>query len=258
MNPADGFDPQAYWETRLRTRPDLRGTGHRGFSVGYNREMYEVATDRLRDALTKAGISLAGKRVLDVGAGLGYFVERYVEWGAAQVTGVDITQASVETLRRRYPAHTFVQADISSAELTLAGDYDLVFAISVLYHIVDEHRFERALAHLCSRVGPGGHLVLVDAFRKPLFPTATHTRLRPLEAYGSVLDRFRFKVVALEPMYFLMGRTFVPVVGSRLLSWPPVLRRLLRLERSLGTRLRSTRKGLKFLIARRAGPASSA
>ena len=258
MNPADGFDPEAYWETRLRTRPDLRGTGHRGFSVAYNREMYAVATDRLRDALSKAGISLAGTRVLDVGAGLGYFVECYVEWGAAQVTGVDITQASVETLRRRYPAHTFVQADISSPELSLPGDYDLVFAISILYHIVDEQRFERALAHLCSRVRPGGHLVLVDSFHKPLFPTAPHTRLRALEAYVSVLDRFGFRVVALKPMYFLMGRAFVPVVGPKVLSWPLVLRRLLQLERSLGTRLRSNLNGLKILIALRSEPASSA
>jgi len=255
VNPESGFDAQAYWETRLRSRPDLRGTGHRAFSVAYNEGMYEVATDRLRDALGKAGISLAGKRVLDVGAGLGYFVERYVEWGAAQVTGVDITQASVETLRRRFPALTFFQADISSAELTLSGDYDLVFAISVLYHIVEEQRFERALAHLCSRVRPGGHLVLVDAFHKPLFPTAPHTRLRALEAYVNVLDRFAFRVVALEPMYFLMGRTFVPVVGPRLLSWPPVLRRLLQLERSLGRRLRSNLNGLKILIALRPAPA---
>jgi len=247
----DEMDTQSYWEARLRSRPDLRGTGHRQFSVDYNAAMYKVATDRLRETLDGVRVSLDGARVLDVGAGLGYFVGQYLEWGAAHVTGIDITEISVRHLRQLFPQLEFIQADIASENLVLPPDYDLVSAISVLFHILDNRKFERALGNICASVRPGGHLLVVDAFWKPLLPTAKHTRLRSLKHYLPTLGRHAFRVLAVRPMYYFMGRSVVPFIGPRLLSWRPVLEIWLKLEYSLGPRLRSNWGGPKFLIAQR-------
>ena len=249
--PTDAFGTRLYWETRLRHRPDLRGTGHRQFSVAYNAAMYQVATERLRAALASAKISLSGARILDVGAGLGYFVKQYTDWGAAHVTGLDITEISVRELRRAFPQHEFIQADISADDLVLPADYDLISAISVLFHILDDRKFERAVENMCVRVKPGGHLIWVDAFREPLFLTARHTRLRGLKHYLPILECHAFRLLTICPMYYLMGRGLLPFVGPRLLSWQPILNLLLKLEHSLGPRLRSNLDGPKFLIAER-------
>lgn len=194
------FTPQSYWETRLKNRPNLRGTGHRQFSVEYNEAMYRVATERLRVALDSAQIDLIGKRVLDVGPGLGYFVQRYIDWGVGHVTGIDITQISVQTLSRAFPQHMFVQGDISSETLPLVGEYDLVSAIGVVYHILDDRKFKKAIENRCMRVRRGGHLILVDSFRESLLPTARHARLRSLKYYTPILHQYAFRVLDIRPM----------------------------------------------------------
>lgn len=245
------FTPQSYWEARLETRPNLRGTGHRQFSIEYNEAMYRVASERLKSALDLAQIDLTGKRVLDVGPGLGYFVQRYIDWGAAHVTGLDITQISVQTLSRAFPQHTFVQGDISSEILPLGGDYDVVSALHVIYHIIDDRKFKKAIENMCMYVSQGGHLILVDSYRGSLLPTARHARLRNLNDYISILHQYGFRVLDIHPMYYVMGRSFIPVIGPRLLSLRPMLNFLLRLEYWLGGRVQSNLDGLKVLIAKR-------
>jgi SAM-dependent methyltransferase len=249
-SPMGVFIPQSYWETRLKSRPNLRGTGHRQFSTEYNEAMYRVASERLKSALDLVHVDLTGKRVLDVGPGLGYFVQRYIDWGAAHVTGLDITQISVQILSRAFPQHTFVQGDISSEILPLVGGYDVVSAIHVIYHIIDDCKFEKAIENMCMYVSQGGHLILVDSYRGSLLPTARHTRLRNLNDYISILNQYGFSILDIRPMYYVMGRSFIPMIGPRLLSLRPMLNFLLRLEYWLGGRLKSNLDGLKVLIAK--------
>jgi SAM-dependent methyltransferase len=247
------FDAETYWEERLSGRSNLRGTGHRQFSVAYNEVIYRLAAERLHSALVEAGVDLAGSNVLDVGAGFGYFVRRYLEWGASSVTGVDITQTSVQFLRQAFPHLVFLKSDISAPAPSIPGSYDLVSAISVIFHIVDDRRFDQALENMCIRVNPGGHLVVVDSFASLVLPSARHARLRGFRCYQRILKRHDFQVLTVRPMYYIVGRTLIPVLGPRLLSWRPLLNLLLRFERALDGRLRWNLGGLKFLVARRSG-----
>jgi ubiquinone/menaquinone biosynthesis C-methylase UbiE len=59
--------------------------------------------------LRAEGIALAGRHVLDVGCGTGFFTEFYLEHGA-RVTGLDITEARSMRLRERFPQAEFVRA----------------------------------------------------------------------------------------------------------------------------------------------------
>ena len=67
----------------------------------------------LRRALRRAGISLSGATVLDVGAGTGFYVKRWLELGAAEVTGIDLSATAVEALRAEYPTAEFRRDDIA-------------------------------------------------------------------------------------------------------------------------------------------------
>jgi len=250
----EGFDGRSYWETRLRSESGLRATGHRRFSEAYNHAMYQVATDHMVAALRSAGVELAGKRILDIGPGFGYFVERYLEWGAEHVTGIELTEIGVTRLRQRFPHQEFVRADISEMDRAWLGQFDVVSAISVVFHIVGDEAFDRALRNICAAVKRGGHLVIVDRFNGLSLPTARHARYRNMRYYEPILREQGFSVLSVRPMYYVLSRSVVPLVGPWLLSWEPVLRLLLRLEHYCGRRLGSNLGGLKFLIAQQQGP----
>ncbi|RMF26012.1 MAG: hypothetical protein D6759_20410, partial [Chloroflexi bacterium] len=68
-------DYRHYWERRLIRHPNLKGTGHRAFSLAYNRVLYQAQRDCLELVLARHQISLQGKRVLDIGSGTGFYVQ---------------------------------------------------------------------------------------------------------------------------------------------------------------------------------------
>jgi SAM-dependent methyltransferase len=238
------YTPREFWDRRLAEQFDLRGTGETGLSLAYNRACYELRREVLERALRDAGIAPAGRRVLDVGCGTGFFTDWYLQHGA-QVTGVDIAPTSVERLRQRFPAATFVLADIGESDLE--GRFDLVNAFDVLYHIVDDARWEAAVRRLATAVEPGGWLLVTDTFA-PLGAIAEHNRMRPFEAYQRLLEPAGFTLGRPYPTHVLLNRE----LGSfRFLNRAPGL--LLALDRALlalgqGHDARVS----KLLVARRA------
>jgi SAM-dependent methyltransferase len=196
------YEPREFWEERLREHFDERGTGEPGLSKAYNDACYALRLDVLERALRGAGLDPRGRRVLDVGCGAGFFTAWYLARGAA-VTGLDIAPHSIETLRLRFPTARFVLADVS--ETRLEDRYDLVNAFDVLYHIVDDARWERALGTLAVAVEPGGLLLVTDAFASQGGLEA-HNRMRPLAAYARLLEPRGFRLAPLRPTHALLNR----------------------------------------------------
>lgn len=245
------YNAKTYFDKRLNSWPNLRGTGHRRFSLEYNEAMYQVASDRLKALLSRHQIDLLDKKVLDVGPGVGYFIQKYVEWGAKEVVGIDIAPTSIEILRNKFPEQTFIEGDISQNDLIPEDSFDLVFAISVIFHITHDEQFENALVNMCRSVRPGGYLILVDSFSKPIIPSGKHVRLRPFGAYPPILEKNGFRIVEKTPMYYVMGISFLPILMPKILSWPPVLKWLVNIDYWLGDHFRYNFNGLKYLVTQR-------
>lgn len=97
--------------------------------------------------------SLAGKSVLDVGAGSGRH-SFHAARAAARVVAVDLG-ASIEVARRNLPASVLtVQADAEALPFE-PGSFDVVMSIGVLHHLPDT---ERALRSITRYAKPGGHV----------------------------------------------------------------------------------------------------
>jgi 2-polyprenyl-3-methyl-5-hydroxy-6-metoxy-1,4-benzoquinol methylase len=104
--------------------------------------------------------TFAGKRVLDVGCGMGRNPYWYLDAGAAEVVAVDVDDASLAEARRNLAPFPNARVEkVSAHELDPAtlGTFDRVTCIGVLHHLADP---ELALDHLWSCVAPGGALVL--------------------------------------------------------------------------------------------------
>ncbi len=218
------YQPQEFWERRLAEQFDLRGTGETGLSLEYNRACYALRAEVLTRALARAGFDPRGKQVLDVGCGTGFFTAYYLARGA-RVTGMDIARTSIERLRRQFPEAGFLLADVS--EVDLEGRFDLVNAFDVLYHIVDDARWEAALRRLGEAVLPRGMLLVTDTF--VTFPAgAEHNRMRALAEYRRVLEPLGFAIGGTWPTHVLLNRE---LGGWRFLNRAPGL--LLAMDRAL-------------------------
>lgn len=68
------YEPETFWEKRLRRSFNLRGVGHATFSEFYNWWLYRAKITALEKGFASCGISLHGRRAADVGCGTGFFV----------------------------------------------------------------------------------------------------------------------------------------------------------------------------------------
>ena len=104
---------------------------------------------------------LEGKRVLDLACGEGHYTRLLKEAGAAEVLGVDISEAMLELAEaseRRTPLGCrFQLADV--AELALAESFDLVVGVYLLNYAADKQQLG-ALCHAIARhLSPGGRFI---------------------------------------------------------------------------------------------------
>jgi len=208
------YVPKSYWEARLSANSNLRGVGHISFSKDYNEWLYRAKRRTLEASL--AGVAIDGKSVLDVGSGTGFFVEWYSKRGAV-VAGVDITEHSIESLRKRFPGDFRVQ-DISEPGAHPQRTYDLVNVWDVLYHVVDDDAHARAIQYVASAVRVRGLLLLTDVLGAAQNRrVAAHVRFRSLDTYKSLLEPLGFEFRRVHFLYrWLNRRVTIESLDSRL------------------------------------------
>lgn len=96
-----------------------------------------------------------GKKVLEVGVGLGTDFVQFAR-GGALLSGIDLTEASIDAVRRRL-ALEGLEAELRVADAEelpfRSGEFDLVYSWGVLHHTPAT---ERALAEVRRVLRPGG------------------------------------------------------------------------------------------------------
>ncbi|MEZ5332962.1 MAG: class I SAM-dependent methyltransferase [Thermoanaerobaculia bacterium] len=245
------MQPREYWESRLERDPGLTGTGHRAFDGRYNAWLYRALREAVEGVLDERGLELAGRSILDVGSGGGFWLDVLSARGPARLSAVEWTRVAARRLEARYPRVDVRCVDISSPELELPGPFDLVTAISVLFHVVDDAAFERALSHLAANVAPGGWLLLSGVLRKRRLPAAAHVRFRPRSAYAEPLERAGLEILEVRPVLYLLQRTFIPFVGPALVNSLRLGALFYRIDRFMSRRRWPNGFQQKLLVARR-------
>ena len=197
------YEPAEYWSRLIVGDGDLAHVGHP--SLGrYNRFAYRFRLRALQRAL--GGLGVRGKSVFEAAFGEGFYLGFWAAAGAVRVAGLDIAPAAVAAARARYPSYQLEAGDLRSPEdLARFSSFDLVTALDVLYHIVDDRDFAVAVATLAAKVVPGGSLLLTDKFpaREP-FQRFPHVRRRPLAVYEALLRPKGFVLARTVPVFCLM------------------------------------------------------
>ncbi len=202
MNP---FNPRAYWEARLAGHLDLRGVGRRDMSLCYNKWAYGVRRRVFLRTLRALDVPWGSAEVLDVGAGTGFYLDRWKELGVSSVAGIDLTDASVAGLREKYPESEFYRLDIGDEMEDLRGrQFDLISCMDVLFHIVDDARYGKAIRNIHDLLKPRGLFVFSEHFLHRAGVRSLHVVHRTAETIQRCLDDAGFEVVCRRPMFVLM------------------------------------------------------
>jgi 2-polyprenyl-3-methyl-5-hydroxy-6-metoxy-1,4-benzoquinol methylase len=105
----------------------------------------------------------AGKRVLEVGCGIGTDSINFARAGA-QLTAVDLSTESINIARQRAEVMgvsdrvEFVQANAEDLTSAVSGEYDLVYSFGVVHHTPHP---ERAIEQIRALMAPQGILKLM-------------------------------------------------------------------------------------------------
>jgi SAM-dependent methyltransferase len=172
LSPSDPQDQQSYWNENLD--PQNIGASFDTTAYDYDRElMFYLAPDQVH-VLRQFG-ALEGKRVLEVGAGIGTNA-LYLAGRGATVFAIDIAQDRLKTLRqlsdrlrtegRLAPDGRIIPIKCSAEALPFRDDvFDHQFSKSVLLHT----RLEEASRELGRTLRPGSFAVFVEPLTRNPF-----------------------------------------------------------------------------------------
>jgi SAM-dependent methyltransferase len=209
--------------------------------VELNEWLYRIGRRNVIRFLAHHGIRapLAG-RVLDVGAGTGYWTALWLAMGAREVDGYDLVPLAVERLRRQFPGGRFNVGDLSEPNAFPPDvQYDFVTAMNVLLHITDDTGFEHAAQNLATVVAPGGHLLIADAAIRHGDPrtrsrqAASRTRL--VTEYKRALEENGVQLLAIGASTVIGANPIDAPSRLALAAWS-VPWRAIRLVSALGSR----------------------
>lgn len=206
---AKKYDAEKYWADRYK-EIDLTKSGHVDLPVEYNQWLYRRKKERLLESLYKAGFSPKGASVLEIATGTGVYVEMWKNLGVSRLSGIDISQNATDALAKRFPEYAFHKRDLAEpglASLTGAG-YDLVTAVDMLYHVVNDSDFPVALENLAESCRPGGFFAIHDFFMHHREMDFGYIKLRTLKVYQAALEKAGFEIVSRTPTFFLTVQTY--------------------------------------------------
>ncbi|KAH8890287.1 methyl transferase [Thozetella sp. PMI_491] len=125
---------------------------------------------------------LAGRRVLDLGCGFGWFVRWARDQGASHVHGIDLSENMLEQARgktrespRGFENITYQRADLDTIVFpeTEASVYDLVFSVLTLHYLANLRQLVAQVQHALK---PGGAFVFT--IEHPIWTAPSNPKLQ--------------------------------------------------------------------------------
>jgi SAM-dependent methyltransferase len=150
---------QRYWNERIH---DLEMTEHAVGTREFFDDLDEYRFDKLHYLPRLVDFSAyRGRRVLEVGCGIGTDLVRFAR-GGALVTGVDLSATAIELARKNFTLHDAAAQDlrVANGEALPFGDgsFDVVYGHGVVQYTADAPQLIRE----CHRVlKPGGEAIFM-------------------------------------------------------------------------------------------------
>lgn len=199
-----------YWEIRLASDYSFGGVGYLGIGKYYNYWIYRMRKVQFRKALRKINFPKTVK-CIDIGSGTGFYIQQLIETGYQTITGSDITSLAVSSLRKKYSNLEILNMDICSTDVSYYQKYELVTCMDVLFHIIDENAYEKAIQNLSSLLEKKGVLIITENFT-PSYKLRGHIIDRTKESIIGNLKQNSFQIEYIYSQFVFLN----PPVQSKM------------------------------------------
>lgn len=169
---------EAYWTRHHRRYAgNILAVGRGNTTIEENRREYATASEQFKQLVSqdfpdnRSSIS-----VLDCGYGHGHYARACHALGVGKYVGVDFAS---ETKPDLGPSFTFAKQDLS-VPFDLGQKFDLVICIDVIFHVVDDAKFQIVLQNI--RRHAGNKIYITSLFRT--YVAKPYVKHRPLEAFA--------------------------------------------------------------------------
>jgi trans-aconitate methyltransferase len=163
------YEAARYFDSYYSAAPELTDRITIGPAVSelHSRFHYNAVENSIIRALLRCRVA-ERPAVFDLGPGAGHWIDFYrTTFGASRVCGLDISRACVERLQAKYAGRADVevlQGDVAEPAFRLPRRFDIVNAIGVVFHIVDDARWEQALVNMRTLLDDHGLMVVGGQF----------------------------------------------------------------------------------------------
>lgn len=199
-------DPATYWDWAVKKFGDSKSSFKAILHCSGPIELNQYKDFIHRKALDQVISGSKGKKVLDVGCGIGRFSMLFGEKGA-QVTGIDLSKEMVKTAKNNVKLRNlncdFKNMNVINLEFH-DNYFDLVNSVVVLMHIKKFHDFKASLHEMIRVTKPNGQIVILDEIPIKKSTKGQVTVHRTLNTYRKVIEEAgakieRVKFVAISP-----------------------------------------------------------
>lgn len=148
----------------LKSEDIDRYSWFKGFFI-YNKEKWirNFTELKLRDISIFTLGDIQGKRILDIGSGVGLYSLTLLKLGAGHVSAIDISQKAVEQTNSICKENGFRNYEVkpsSCTELPFENNsFDMVFSGDVFEHITEEQK-QKSIAEIFRVLKPGGSVTI--------------------------------------------------------------------------------------------------
>lgn len=170
-----------YWkDLHASNQGKLGRVGHPDLSESLNRLKYESEGESFSWALSEIRSRhkfLGHVKVLDVGAGTGYWSGAVYKWCAsegmrAEITALDLSEEALRGIREKYPWIKTHREDLVKVEPGMFSEsFDIVISAYCLHHLISLQDFCNALQFACRSVKKNGFLIIMDPVLTKPFST---------------------------------------------------------------------------------------
>ncbi len=153
------------WDSRAKkygtSRYGYKAICSYGSPYVYNRYIDIVQRKAFLKALRHVGIK--GKRVLDVGCGVGRWCRVLYKMGAEEVVGIDISGEMIKLAEWMTKKENVSYRNMPISEISFpSGRFDVITCVTVLQHVTDEEEFRKSVGNLVRLLKRNGKLVIME------------------------------------------------------------------------------------------------
>tara|TARA_A100000164_G_scaffold360378_1_gene374010 strand:+ start:584 stop:1384 length:801 start_codon:yes stop_codon:yes gene_type:complete len=105
-------------------------------------------------------------QVLDIGSGAGHWIDFYKNLGAKNLVGIEVSNKAINFLSKKYDKDLVKlhQGDVFSSLKNMKSKFNLINAIGIMFHLVDDLEWENTIGEFSSHLHSGGILIVTGYF----------------------------------------------------------------------------------------------